>query len=186
LQKKLQEVDIFANNLPMSDTDFKYYIINKPYNVICQFTPDVEGQLALGNLYDLPKDVYPVGRLAQVEGKPKPTAIAKLEQGVSIKVEKKPYQTLPASINLLETEPTIPPRNPPIRVRQSIPTAWLSVTLIEGKNRQVRKMCAAIGYPCLRLIRISIEDLLLGDLGVGEIKEINREEIYTCLKINLN
>jgi 23S rRNA pseudouridine2457 synthase len=199
----------------MSTTAFQYYIINKPYDVICQFTPDIEGQVALGNLYDLPKDVYPVGRLdldseglllltndkslthkllnpqfehkrtylAQVEGLPKASAIAKLQAGVSIKINKKPCPTLPAKVELLATPPDIADRKPPIRVRQNIPTTWLKLTLTEGKNRQVRKMCAAVGYPCLRLIRVSIEDLALGDLGIGEIRELEREVVYTELQI---
>ena len=74
-------------------------------------------------------------------------------------------------------------RNPPIRFRANIPTSWIQLTLIEGKNRQVRKMCAKIGYPVLRLLRVSIEDLLLGKMEIGDIQEMGKKEIYHSLNI---
>jgi 23S rRNA pseudouridine2457 synthase len=199
----------------VSSTQFRYFIINKPFNVLCQFTPDLEGQLALGNLFDLPKDVYPVGRLdldseglliltndkllthkllnpkfqhkrtywAQLEGIPTNEALEKLEKGVTIKVEKRTHLTLPATAFTIEPQPQIEERNPPIRFRAQIPTTWISLTIHEGKNRQVRKMCAATGFPCLRLIRKSIENLQLEDLKSGEILELNKEEIIKKLKL---
>jgi 23S rRNA pseudouridine2457 synthase len=84
--------------------------------------------------------------------------------------------TLPAKAKLID-DPNFPPRIPPIRERKTIPTSWISLTLIEGRNRQVRKMTAAVGLPTLRLVRVRIENLFLDDLKTGEVKEINGKEI---------
>lgn len=100
----------------------------------------------------------------QVEHLPSTAAIAQLRQGVTIKG----YRTLPCQVKLLMTAPLLPERDPPIRYRQSIPTAWLEMSLQEGKNRQVRRMTAAIGHPTLRLVRQAIAHLHLGDLQPGQ------------------
>lgn len=181
----------------------KYFIINKPYGVLTQFTDD-ENRPTLASLYNFPKDVYPVGRLdmdseglllltndkaltdyllnpkqkhereyyAQVEGIPTKEALQKLCSGVVIEGKK----TLPAKAKLID-DPEYPPRVPPIRERKNIPTSWISLTLIEGRNRQVRKMTAAVGFPTLRLLRVRIESLLLGDLKSGEVRELSTKEI---------
>lgn len=178
---------------------FKYYIANKPYGMLTQFT-DSEGRKTLSDLYPFPADVYAVGRLdmdseglilltndkklnfyllnpenshpreylAQVEGIPQKSDLEKLEKGVIIENRK----TLPAKIKLLSHEPEVPERVPPIRERKNIPTSWISLSLVEGKNRQVRKMTAHIGFPTLRLIRVSIGKIKLGSLKPGEVKEI--------------
>lgn len=163
-------------------------VFDKPYGVLSQFTSDGSANTPLG-AFDLPKDVYAIGRLdadsegmlllsdekgltstlldpkrahprtyfAQVENVPSAAAIEELAAGVRIKSG----LTLPAKVGLLDVAPPFGPRTPPIRERKHIPTAWLSLTLTEGKNRQVRKMTAAVGHPTLRLVRVAIGDLSL-------------------------
>ncbi len=118
---------------------------------------------------------------AQVERVPNELAINQLKAGVGIKVNKKVYQTLPAKATLMKEDPIVPDRNPPIRFRKNIPTAWLKLQLIEGKNRQVRKMTAKVGYPTLRLIRVRIANLRLENMEVGMVKKLSRKEIYRYL-----
>ncbi len=186
----------------------KYYIIHKPYGVLTQFT-DKDKRPTLAQLYDFPKDVYPVGRLdmdseglliltndkeltdfllnpknrhereyfVQVEGLPAEDALDKLKQGIVIKGEK----TLPAKVKVIE-EPGFPERIPPIRERKNIPTSWISLTLFEGKNRQVRKMTAAVGLPTLRLIRVRIENIHLAGLARGEVRPLRKEEVDSLYK----
>lgn len=170
-------------------------LFNKPYGVLSQFTDD-SGRPTLSDYIDL-KNVYPAGRLdidsegllvltddgriqhllsnpknknpktywSQVEGEPTEEAITQLSQGVLI--EKK--MTLPATAKKL-SEPDLWDRDPPIRFRKSIPTRWIELTITEGRNRQVRKMTAAVGYPTLRLVRVSVGKYGLGDLKPGEWK----------------
>ncbi len=186
----------------------KYFLLNKPYGVLTQFT-DSENRPTLSSLYNFPKNVYPVGRLdmdseglllltndkqltdyllnpknkhereyfVQVEGIPTEEALWQLSLGVVIEGKK----TLPAKAKLI-SDPNFPPRIPPIRERKTIPTSWISLTLIEGRNRQVRKMTAAVGFPTLRLVRVRIENLLLDDLKVGKVKEIVEKEIEALKK----
>ena len=181
----------------------RYYLLHKPYNVLCQFTDNL-GRKTLQDFGPFPKDVYSVGRLdidseglllltndnevnhrltepqfehprtylVQVEGIPSPEAIAQLERGVVIQGEK----TKPVRAILLESEPSIQPRSPGIRYRKNIPTAWLEVTLREGRNRQVRKMTAAVGCPTLRLVRTKIGDLTLGSLKPGDALQLTADE----------
>jgi 23S rRNA pseudouridine2457 synthase len=187
-----------------------YFIFNKPYKVLCQFSP-VEGKLTLSDFLSLPKDVYPVGRLdydseglilltndgllhhklidprfahsrtywVQVEGIPDQNTIEKLSKGVVIENKK----TRKANIRILKKEPKIWERNPPIRFRKSIPTSWLEIELFEGRNRQIRKMTAAVGYPTLRLVRIKIEFIEVFGLMPGEFRELTQEEISKLKKI---
>lgn len=115
--------------------------------------------------------------LAQVEGIPTPKAVESLRHGVTIKIKGKTHRTRPAEVRLLENEPELPPRNPPIRFRKSVPDCWLEITLTEGKNRQVRRMCAAVGFPVLRLVRVGMENYRLGEgplagMATGEVREI--------------
>ncbi len=183
---------------------YSYIILHKPFDVLSQFTAELPGQRTLAE-FGLPKDLYAAGRLdsdseglllltndgplikklleparghertylVQVEGIPSKEAIAKLEEGVVIQK----YRTLPARARLLEEEPAVPPRDPPIRVRKSIPTSWIEIKLTEGKNRQVRRMTAAVGYPTLRLVRTAIGKILLGDLAPGEWCELTSSEM---------
>lgn len=187
----------------MSRNKFKYFLLNKPYGVLSQFT-DKEGRKTLGDLYDFPKDVYSVGRLdmdseglllltddkrltdfllnplrehekeyyIQVEGIPNESAIEKLKQGVLLDGKK----TFPAKVKLVP-EPAFPARVPPIRERKNIPTTWLCITITEGRNRQVRRMTANVGYPTLRLVRVRIKNLLLDGLPLGKVRELSSEEI---------
>jgi 23S rRNA pseudouridine2457 synthase len=181
----------------------RYILFHKPYGVLSQFTPEIVGQRTLAE-FGLPNDVYAAGRLdqdseglllltddgplikkllepgkhertylVQVEGIPTKEALAQLESGVVIQN----YRTLPARAKLLEGEPQLPPRDPPIRVRKSIPTSWIELTLKEGKNRQVRKMTAAVGYPTLRLTRIAIGPLRLDGLPAGKWRELTAGEV---------
>ncbi len=177
---------------------------HKPYGVLSQFTQEAPHHRTLAE-FGFPQGVYPVGRLdadsegllllsdekplvdrllnprnhhprtywAQVEGAPTPADLRPLERGgISIQG----YRTLPCRARILSPAPLIPPRNPPIRIRKSIPDAWLALTLIEGKNRQVRRMTAAIGFPTLRLLRVKIGHLALADLKPGEWKELSAAE----------
>ena len=159
-----------------------YFQIYKPYGVLSQFTTEHSHKKTLAKVYNFPASVYPIGRLdedseglllltddkklnqellgrgvekeywVQVEGQPTESDLEPLRQGVTIRVKKKIHHTLPAKASILPSEPALPDRDPPIRFRKSIPTTWLSITLREGKNRQVRKMTAKVGFPTLRLV----------------------------------
>ncbi|MGA7161014.1 MAG: pseudouridine synthase [Bacteroidota bacterium] len=190
--------------MPASHYNTKhYYLLYKPYDVLCQFT-DSFGRKTLRDYGPFPKDVYSVGRLdidseglllltndnmvnhrltepefehprtylVQVEGIPSPGTIEQLNRGVVIQGVK----TKPVKAYLLEQEPQIPPRVPGIRYRKNIPTAWINITLREGRTRQVRKMTAAVGHPTLRLVRTTIGELSLGNLNPGEIHRLTKDE----------
>lgn len=181
----------------------KYILFYKPYAVLSQFTSE-NGKHSLKD-FGFPANVYPVGRLdydseglllltddneikhkltdptfehpktylAQVERIPTEETLEKLRSGIPIKGKK----TKPADVILLNKEPNLPPRSVPIRFRKNVPTAWLQITLREGRNRQVRKMTAAVGFPTLRLVRIKIGKLHIGKLQPGEWREISKNEI---------
>ncbi|MCB0546458.1 MAG: pseudouridine synthase [Phaeodactylibacter sp.] len=193
----------------------RYFIIYKPYGTLSQFTREHPSHHVLGELFQFPKDAYPVGRLdqdseglliitndkrlnhflldpsfshsrtylVQVEGEPQAEDLKKLRTGVKIRVGKKEYTTQPAQVRLLPQPPVIPERDPPIRVRMSIPDSWLEIELKEGKNRQVRRMCAKVGFPVLRLIRSKIEKLEIRDMAVGEVREMEKKDIYRLLRL---
>ncbi len=116
----------------------------------------------------------------QVEHIPDAAAIAKLQTGVVIKGG---YKTKPAKVRLLPEPPDLPPRHPPIRDRATIPTAWLEMTLTEGKNRQVRRMTAAVGFPTLRLVRVAIAHLRIGTLAPGQWRNLTDAELTPLLKL---
>jgi len=175
----------------------KVIIFNKPYDTLSQFTDDQDRKTLAD--YIPVKEVYAAGRLdrdseglmiltndgvlqanltqptskspktywTQVEGQPQDRDLDNLRKGVELK----DGLTLPAKIEIM-SEPDIAPRNPPIRFRATIPTTWLSITIVEGRNRQVRRMTAHAGFPTLRLIRVSVGDISLEDLKPGEWKEI--------------
>ena len=119
----------------------------------------------------------------QVEGVPDAAALHSLQSGVTIRVDGKDYTTLPATVISIPDPVHLPERNPPIRFRKTVPVSWLSITLQEGKNRQVRKMTAAVGLPTLRLIRWSIENISIGQLQPGQLKEISRNTLLKKLLI---
>jgi len=139
---------------------------------------DSEGLLIITNDKSLtdfllnPKNKHEREYFVQVEGIPTEDDLQKLRDGVVLKDGK----TLHTKVKLI-ADPNFPPRVPPIRERKNIPTCWISLTLVEGKNRQVRRMTAAIGYPTLRLVRVRIKNLLLGNLELGEVRELNENEV---------
>lgn len=140
---------------------------------------DSEGLLLLTNdgqmqhrLSD-PKFGHPRTYWVQVEQIPNPSALQQLRQGVTIQN----YRTRPAQAKLLADEPLLPARQPPIRYRKSIPTAWLEMTLTEGRNRQVRRMTAAVGFPTLRLVRVAIAHLSLEGLEPGQWRDLTPAEL---------
>lgn len=146
---------------------------------------DSEGLMLLTNHGQIqhrlsdPRFAHPRTYWVQVEHVPTAPALAQLRRGVTIKG----YRTRPCQVELLTTPPPLPPRDPPIRYRQSIPTAWLDMTLQEGKNRQVRRMTAAVGYPTLRLVRVAIAHLSLGSLQPGEWRFATPVERQALLRI---
>jgi len=150
---------------------------------------DSEGLLLLTNDKQLnhrllhPKFIHEREYWPQVEGIPDVHELRKLEEGIIINVDGKPYKTWKAEVRMLENIFAIAERNPPIRYRKSIPASWLSLTLIEGKNRQVRKMTAAIGYPTLRLIRYRIGGVTIDNMLPGDIIEADNsiiKELFRC------
>lgn len=108
----------------------------------------------------------------QVDGEIDAKAVAELCQGVSIGIKGEQYQTLPCKVKLLDEPPALPERGKKIRDPRHGPTRWLSITLTEGKNRQIRKMTAAVGFPTLRLVRVRIGSIYLGDMQVGEVQSL--------------
>jgi len=144
---------------------------------------DSEGLLLLTNDKQITKllfdEKYPHPRtyLVQVEGLITEQAQRELEKGVIINLKGKKYRTKPAKVELLTNIPDLPPRTPPIRYRKNIPTSWIKITLWEGKNRQVRRMTAAVGFPTLRLVRVAIGNLELGNMQPGEVRRIEAQEL---------
>jgi len=176
---------------------------NKPYGVLSQFTADGSPNRSLSE-FGFPKAVYPIGRLdadsegllllsdesglnerllhprhahereywAQVERIPAAEALNRLGEGLFLQGRR----MLPCHAWMLEPQPEIPPRDPPIRFRKTVPTCWIGLELVEGKNRQVRRMTAAIGHPTLRLIRVRIGSFRLGNLVSGSWRELTEAE----------
>lgn len=150
---------------------------------------DSEGLLLLTNNKTLnhqllnPKFAHERTYWVQVEGAPDNEGLEPLRHGVGIKVGKKPFLTRPAEVYLLGPPPDVPDRDPPVRYRKKIPDSWLEIKLLEGKNRQVRRMTAQIGYPTLRLIRVAIEGLALGEMQPGEMREMDERTVLRLLKI---
>ncbi len=148
---------------------------------------DSEGLLILTNDTKLnhlllnPQHKHEREYLVQVEGSMTKEAIDDLQKGVVISIDGKEYKTLPCKASLFIQIPFVAERNPPIRFRKNIPVSWISMTLTEGKNRQVRRMTAKVGFPTLRLIRYRIEKLTLQNMQPGDIKELTKEEMYKAL-----
>lgn len=192
---------------------FRYILFYKPFDVLSQFTdedPTNSTRKTLKDFISIPL-VYPVGRLdrdseglllltndnfvkhrliepkfshsrtywVQVEKIPDETALQQLTRGVQLS----DYRTKPARVKLLPTEPSLPHREPPIRFRKTVPTAWLELTLTEGRNRQVRKMTAAVGFPTLRLVRVAIAHLSLTGLAPGEWRDLTEVELKQLRQI---
>jgi 23S rRNA pseudouridine2457 synthase len=148
---------------------------------------DSEGMLILTNdttlnaALLLPKNAHERTYYVQVEGEISTAALLKLANGVLISSEGKKIKTMPAKAKLLVVEPVLPERNPPIRFRKNIPTSWISLTLKEGKNRQVRKMTASVGFPTLRLVRYSIGQLNIQGWQSGELRQYTKKELFAKL-----
>ena len=183
----------------------RYIIFNKPYDVLSQFTPE-DGARSLAE-FGLPKDVYAAGRLdkdseglllltddgpliekllnpknekpktywALVERIPTEEELQRLRDG-GIQIDD--YKTRPCQVKILDPQPDVPPRDPPVRVRKTVQDVWIEIRIVEGKNRQVRRMTASIGHPTLRLIRMKIANLDLSGLSPGEWMEIPKSEIH--------
>jgi 23S rRNA pseudouridine2457 synthase len=184
---------------------YRYLLFHKPYGVLTQFTDrSAAPRPTLKDFIPVP-DVYPVGRLdrdseglllltsdgglqhrltdpkfdhpktywAQVEGDPSVEALQRLASGVRLD----DYLTRPAHVRRIPDDPNLPPRDPPIRFRKNIPTCWIELILTEGRNRQVRRMTAAVGFPTLRLVRVAIGNIRLDGLKPGEWREIARTDI---------
>lgn len=177
-------------------------LLNKPYGVLCQFT-DAGDRRTLAGLVPLP-GVYPAGRLdldseglvlltdegtlqariahpaaglaktylAQVEGVPQDSALQRLRRGVLLR----DGPTRAAAVRRV-AEPALWPREPPIRVRRAIPTTWIELTLREGRNRQVRRMTAAVGHPTLRLVRLAVGPCTLTGLAPGQWRHASAQEL---------
>jgi 23S rRNA pseudouridine2457 synthase len=198
--------------MPASSRNGRRLILfNKPYRVLCKFT-DAEGRPTLADFISVP-DVYPAGRLdfdseglvlltnvgsvqtwishpryklpktywVQVEGIPDEDALRRLATGVPLREG----LAEPAQVRLMEP-PAVWPRTPPIRERKQIPTSWMALTIVEGRNRQVRRMSAAVGYPTLRLIRQAVGPWELGSLQPGQWRLVpcprSRQEILEMMK----
>ncbi|MCL6099735.1 MAG: pseudouridine synthase [Bacteroidetes bacterium] len=144
---------------------------------------DSEGLLLLTNDKRLteyllnPKNKHEREYYVQVEGIPTEKDLERLRNGIELNDGK----TLPAKVKLID-DPEFPLRVPPIRERKNIPTSWISLTLVEGRNRQVRRMTAAIGFPTLRLVRVRIKNILLGELQLGKVRELKQHEIESLKK----
>ena len=117
----------------------------------------------------------------QVEGVITIAALEALQSGIDITIDGKPYRSKKAMVKAFDVYPEVPERNPPVRFRKNIPTSWIRLVITEGKNRQVRKMTAKVGFPTLRLIRYRIGQLTIEGLKPGSIKELTRDEIFTLL-----
>ena len=207
-QKKVEKRQLVPR---LSIEDTVVILFNKPYNVLTQFT-DEQGRQTLKDFIHTP-DVYPVGRLdrdseglllltnngwlqhrlshpkfekrktywVQVEGVPDEAALTALRKGVQLK----DGLTLPATANQIEPPDFNWATAPKIRERKTIPTSWLEIGLHEGKNRQVRRMTAHVGFPTLRLIRVALGDYQLGDLACGESRELSlaeKQRLFKSLK----
>ncbi len=189
---------------------YRYILFNKPYGVLSQFTDSSGEKRRTLKDYISVTGVYPVGRLdwdseglmlltdngqlqhrlshpqfghsrtylVQVERIPDQNAINQLQIGVMVGDR----VTRPAIVKLLMEEPSLPEREVPIRFRKNIPTAWLEITLTEGRNRQVRRMTAKVGFPTLRLVRVAIDRLNLHNLQLGQYRNLTADEIKILLK----
>ncbi len=179
-------------------------LFHKPYGVVSQFGRE-SGKQSLTDFGRFPPDVYPVGRLdadseglllltndndlkhrltspqfghtktylVQVERIPDENTLDKLRNGVTIQGKK----TRPAKVRILGSDPAIPERSVPVRFRKSVPTAWLEITLTEGRNRQIRHMTATVGHPTLRVVRTRIGGLEIGLLKPGENRKLSEHEV---------
>ena len=150
---------------------------------------DSEGLLLLTNdkrvnqLLLNPRHSHTRSYLVQVDGAIDDKAIMLMEMPMQLRIKKKTHVTLPAKAEKLNTAPDLPERDPPVRFRANIPTSWIRLVIREGKNRQVRKMTAHVGFPTLRLVRESIEQIDLGGMKPGDIEAMDEAEFYRLLRL---
>jgi 23S rRNA pseudouridine2457 synthase len=169
----------------LANIDFKFPIDVYP---VGRLDEDSEGLLLLtndkkvNNLLLDPAYAHKRTYLVQVEGSIDESAVKKLKDGILIRIDKRDHKCLKTETEIIP-EPALPARNPPIRFRKSIPTSWIRMSMVEGKNRQVRRMTAATGFPALRLVRSAIEGLDIGKMKVGDVVEVSSKEIYKLLNI---
>ena len=185
----------------------RHFIIHKPFGMVSQFITNTTKKKLLGELHDFPAQTMAIGRLdedsegllllttdgkmselvrskkvekeyyAQVDGIITPEAIALLQNGVEIGIRSEKYRTLPCKVFALANNPNFAPRTKKIRDERHGPTCWISITVTEGKFRQVRKMTAAAGYPTLRLFRVRIGKIHLNNLKPGEVLEVESLDV---------
>lgn len=183
--------------------------------MLSQFTAEGDKK-CLKDFFDVPSNVYPVGRLdydseglliltddkkmnhllldpvyghereylVQVEGIPTKEQLNQLASGVNISIDGRKHLTKKSKVIRLQSAPEVPDRNPPIRFRKNVPDSWLSLSLTEGKNRQVRKMTASVELPTLRLIRWRIEQLTIKNMKPGDMVQAGRKDLYNLLALN--
>lgn len=187
----------------------RHFIHHKPYGYLCQFVCELPKKKLVGSLYDFPAGTMAIGRLdeqsegllllttdgqisehirgrktekeyyVQVDGLITDEAIEQLKQGIEIGIREVKYLTMPCNVFRLKNDPGFAPRTRKIRDDRHGPTSWVSITLTEGKYRQVRKMTAAAGFPTLRLVRVRIGNIILGDMMAGEVREVEHFDIST-------
>lgn len=183
--------------------EHRHFIHHKPYGYLCQFVCELPKKKLVGSLFDFPEGTMAIGRLdeqsegllllttdgqvsehirsrhiekeyyAQLDGLITDEGIEQLKKGVEIGIRDVKYRTMPCHVSRLENDPGFAPRTRKIRDDRHGPTSWVSITLTEGKYRQVRKMTAAAGFPTLRLVRVRIGNILLSDLKAGEVIEVD-------------
>jgi 23S rRNA pseudouridine2457 synthase len=197
----------------MNDQPLRYFIINKPYNMVSQFIGEDKVDM-LGVLdFDFPEGIHAVGRLdsnsegllilttdkritrllflgkphkrtywVRVKNKVTPAEVEQLRTGVRIRIRGGGYYlTPPCEVELFDNPPNVFEHQ--LELREFVPHSWLKISVYEGKYHQVRKMVTAIGHPCKRLVRVAIEDLELGDLAPGAVREIPAADFFRLLKI---
>ena len=164
-----------------------YFSLTKNIYPVGRLDEDSEGLLILTNDENLnhrllnPSFKHEREYWVQVEGEITPDAVMQLQQGVEINVNSRLHKTKHCGVSIFHEEPLLPERNPPIRFRKNVATSWIKMILTEGKNRQVRKMTAKVGFPTLRLVRYRIEGIELGSMQPGEIKELSKKTVYKKL-----
>ncbi len=164
-----------------------FFTVPKDVYPVGRLDYDSEGLLILSNDKEInhrllhPAFEHEREYLVQVEGEPEQSAIDKLQAGVIIAIDGKKYRTKPCKAKKYSPSPLVPERNSPIRYRKNIPSSWISLTLTEGKNRQVRKMTAAVGLPTLRLIRLRIGSISVDGWSPGDMIEMDKQTIYLNL-----
>lgn len=200
---------LHSSSLPYATMQHRHFLIHKPFGYLSQFVCDQKKKKLLGELYDFPAETMAIGRLdegsegllllttdgktseyvrsqkvekeyyAQVDGLITDEAVQQLQEGLEINVEGIRYTTKPCKAFRLKDDPGFAERSRKIRDDRHGPTSWVSITLTEGKFRQVRKMTAAVGFPTLRLVRVRVGNLHLRDLPLGAVREVDSFSLTT-------